>query len=58
MISLGVATIVLKWLDQGLNTMGGLHLDLRTMTWLLAMAGATFALAMLLMRYAPTHRLG
>jgi hypothetical protein len=57
-ISLGLGAIVLTWLDHGLKTMGGLHLDLRTMMWALAMAGATFALALLLMRFAPTNRLG
>lgn len=57
-ISLLSGTIVLKWLDQGLAGVGGLHLDQRVMAWALAMAGATFVLALLLMRFAPTHRPG
>lgn len=57
-ISLVLGWIVLNWLDQGLDTMGGLHLDLPTMLQLLGLVAATFALALCLMRLAPAHRVG
>jgi hypothetical protein len=57
-ISLALGWIVLKWLDQGLNMMGGLHLDLPTMLQLLGLVAATFALALCLMRLAPAQRGG
>jgi hypothetical protein len=54
-IALALGWIVLKWLDQALNAMGGLHLDQSTILKLLGFAAATFALALFLMRFAPPN---
>lgn len=53
-IAVALGIIVLKVLDEGFRQIGGLHLDLRTLAMFFAMLTATFALSLLLMRFAPT----
>lgn len=57
-LALGFGWIMLGWVDEALGPMGGLHLDASEVAKWGALQLAALALALILMRFAPTHRAG